>query len=98
MTPRTYQVASRQLLRQAKEELAAGDVHQASENGWGAVPTSAACCPGLSVPSLRNGKYALSGALSGWFEPWMTCESSKGLNRCHSSYLYPLWRFLRKIG
>ena len=44
MTPRTYQVASRQLLRQAKEELAAGDVHQASENGWGAVPTSAACC------------------------------------------------------
>ena len=32
------------------------------------------------------------------FEPWMTCESSKGLNRCHSSYLYPLWRFLRKIG
>ena len=56
MTPRTYQVASRQLLRQAKEELAAGDVHQASENGWGAVPTGAACCYG-------NGKYALSG----WF-------------------------------
>ena len=44
MTPRTHQVASRQLLHQAKEELAAGDVHQASENGWGAVPTSAACC------------------------------------------------------
>ena len=56
MTPRTYQVASRQLLRQAKEELAAGDVHQASENGWGAVSTGAACCQG-------NGKYALSG----WF-------------------------------
>ena len=35
MTPRTYQVASRQLLRQAKEELAVGDVQQASENGWG---------------------------------------------------------------
>ena len=56
MTPRTYQVASRQLLRQAKGELAAGDVHQASENGWGAVSTGAACCQG-------NGKYALSG----WF-------------------------------
>ena len=56
MTPRTYQVASRQLLHQAKEELAAGDVHQASENGWGAVSTGAACCQG-------NGKYALSG----WF-------------------------------
>ena len=56
MTPRTHQVASRQLLHQAKEELAAGDVHQASENGWGAVSTGAACCQG-------NGKYALSG----WF-------------------------------
>ncbi len=56
MTPRTHQVASRQLLHQAKEELAAGDVHQASENGWGAVPTGAACCQ-------ENGKYALSG----WF-------------------------------
>ena len=34
MTSRTYQVASGQLLRQAREELAAGDVRQASENGW----------------------------------------------------------------
>ena len=37
MTSRTYQVASGQLLRQAREELAAGDVRQASENGWGAA-------------------------------------------------------------
>ena len=37
MTSRTYQVASGQLLRQAREELAAGDVRQASEKGWGAV-------------------------------------------------------------
>ena len=34
MTSRTYQVG--QLLRQAREELAAGDVRQASEKGWGA--------------------------------------------------------------
>ena len=37
MTSRTYQVASGQLLRQAREELAAGDVRQASEKGWGAA-------------------------------------------------------------
>ena len=37
MTSRAYQVASRQLLRQGKEELAAGDVRQASEKGWGAA-------------------------------------------------------------
>ena len=37
MTSRTYQVASGQLLRQAREELATGDVRQASEKGWGAA-------------------------------------------------------------
>ena len=37
MTSRTYQVASGQLLRQAREELTAGDVRQASEKGWGAA-------------------------------------------------------------
>ena len=37
MTSRTYQVASGQLLHQAREELAAGDVRQASEKGWGAA-------------------------------------------------------------
>ncbi len=37
MTSRTYQVASGQLLRQARVELAAGDVRQASEKGWGAA-------------------------------------------------------------
>ena len=37
MTSRAYQVASRQLLRQGKAELAAGDVRQASEKGWGAA-------------------------------------------------------------
>ena len=36
-TSRTYQVASGQLLRQARVELAAGDVRQASEKGWGAA-------------------------------------------------------------
>ena len=30
-------MASGQLLRQAREELAAGDVRQASEKGWGAA-------------------------------------------------------------
>ena len=37
MTSRTYQVASGQLLRQAREKLAVGDVRQASEKGWGAA-------------------------------------------------------------
>ena len=37
MTSRTYPVASGHLLRQAREELAAGDVRQASEKGWGAA-------------------------------------------------------------
>ena len=37
MTSSTYQAASGHLLRQAREELAAGDVRQASEKGWGAA-------------------------------------------------------------
>ena len=37
MTSRTYQVASGQLLRQARKELAGGDVRQASEKAWGAA-------------------------------------------------------------
>ena len=37
MTSRTYQVASGQLLRQAREEVATADVRQASEKGWGAA-------------------------------------------------------------
>ena len=28
----------------------------------------------------------------------MTCESSKWQKSRHISYLYPLWRFLSKIG
>ena len=37
MVTQTYREASRRLLRQAEEELAAGDVRQASEKGWGAA-------------------------------------------------------------
>ena len=37
MTTQTYYVASRKFLAQAREELAAGDVSQASEKGWGAA-------------------------------------------------------------
>ena len=37
MTSNTYHVASGQLLRQARAELATGDVRQASEKGWGAT-------------------------------------------------------------
>ena len=33
----TYRVASRELMKQAMEELAEGDVRQASEKGWGAA-------------------------------------------------------------
>ena len=37
MTTQTYQQASQRFLAQAKEELAAGDLQQASEKGWGAA-------------------------------------------------------------
>ncbi len=37
MTTQTYRAASRRLLAQARAELAAGDVPQASEKGWGAA-------------------------------------------------------------
>ncbi len=37
MTTQTYHAASRELLGQARVELAAGDVRQASEKGWGAA-------------------------------------------------------------
>ena len=35
MTTQTYQQASQRFLAQAKQELAAGDLPQASEKGWG---------------------------------------------------------------
>ena len=35
MVAHTYQAASRKLLAQGSEELAGGDVRQASEKGWG---------------------------------------------------------------
>ena len=37
MTTQTYQQASQQFLAQAKQELATGDLPQASEKGWGAT-------------------------------------------------------------
>ena len=37
MTTQTYQAASWQMLAQARTELAAGDLRQASEKGWGAA-------------------------------------------------------------
>ena len=37
MTTQTYQEASRRFLAQARTELDAGDLPQASEKGWGAV-------------------------------------------------------------
>ena len=37
MTTQTYQAASQHLLTQARTELAAGDLRQASEKGWGAA-------------------------------------------------------------
>ncbi|MYC32915.1 MAG: hypothetical protein F4X64_07025 [Chloroflexi bacterium] len=37
MVTQTYREASRLLLTQAQSELAAGDVRQASEKGWGAA-------------------------------------------------------------
>ena len=37
MTTQTYQQASQRFLAQAKQELAAGDLQQVSEKGWGAA-------------------------------------------------------------
>ena len=37
MTTQRYEAGSRHLLRQAEEELAAGDARQAAEKGWGAA-------------------------------------------------------------
>ena len=37
MTSQTYQQASQRFLAEAKQELAAGDLQQASEKGWGAT-------------------------------------------------------------
>ena len=37
MVAQAYQTASRELLAQGRAELAAGDVRQASEKGWGAA-------------------------------------------------------------
>ena len=37
MTTQAYQQASQRFLAQAKAELAAGDLQQASEKGWGAA-------------------------------------------------------------
>ena len=37
MTSQTYQQASQRFLAEAKQELAAGDLLQASEKGWGAT-------------------------------------------------------------
>lgn len=37
MVQQAYQTASRQLIGQARSELDAGDVRQASEKGWGAA-------------------------------------------------------------
>ena len=37
MTTQAYQQASQRFLDQAKQELAAGNLQQASEKGWGAA-------------------------------------------------------------
>ena len=37
MVSQTYRAASRHLLAQGRDELAGGDVRQASEKGWGAA-------------------------------------------------------------
>ena len=53
MTSSTYQAASGHLLRQAREELVAGDVRQASEKGWGAaaqIVKAIAARPRLGTP------------------------------------------------
>ena len=49
MTTQQYQQASEHFLAQAKQELAVGDLPQASEKGWGATAQI------LSRPSPNNG-------------------------------------------
>ena len=46
MTTVTYLAASRSLLAQARAELDAGDLRQASEKGWGAGPRPSSPSPG----------------------------------------------------
>ena len=53
MTAQKYLESSRILLSQAKTELAAGDVRQASEKGWGAaaqIVQAIAARPRLGTP------------------------------------------------
>ena len=58
MVAQTYQTASRYLLVQACEELAAGDTRQASEKGWGAAAQMV-----KSVAALRGWAHGSHAAL-----------------------------------
>jgi len=58
MTTQTYQQAAGELLEQGLNELAAGDVRQASEKGWGAAAQMV-----KSVAELRGWTHNNHGAL-----------------------------------
>ena len=59
MTTETkYRSAATQLLEQARRELAAGDVRQASEKGWGAAAQAV-----KSVAETRGWQHKTHGAL-----------------------------------
>ena len=62
--------------------------------------------PWVGFPALPHRMFAAVGCVagespnvfSGRFRASDDSESSECLNRHHSSYLCPLWRFLRQIG
>lgn len=78
MTSRTYQVAIGQLLRQAREELTAGDVRQASEKGWGAAAQIL-----KAIAARRDWEHQGHGKRNPPPMPsWDTCGRCSGARAC----------------
>ena len=61
MTTQDYQQASERFLAQARQELAAGDLAQASEKGWGATAQISRPLPN-SVAGSTTGTGTTSGS------------------------------------
>ena len=83
MTTQQYQQASEHFLAQARQELAVGDLPQASEKGWALLPRSSRPSPNSAAGSTTatgttSGSPAGSGqkqatATSAAFSPWPAC-------------------------
>ena len=67
MTTQQYQQASEHFLAQARQELAVGDLPQASEKGWALLPRSSRPSPNsgagsITVTGTTTGSSAGSGS------------------------------------